>query len=67
MRPMATVAVDFTIPSTPDLRKIQLLDPAISRSVGLIWKKNKQHSQMSQTFAAIVKSIAGKTARYEMW
>ena len=60
LRPIATVLPELTIPPSPDLQKIPLVDPSSSRTIGLLWKKDKQYPASALAFASLVKSSSRK-------
>jgi LysR family cyn operon transcriptional activator len=64
--PIATIVPDRTVPPSPAMYKIPLIDPSVSRNVGLLWKKGHQIPDLAQAFASILKSTAMNRV-FELW
>jgi LysR family cyn operon transcriptional activator len=64
--PIATIVPDRTVPPSSELYKIPLIDPSVSRTVGLLWKKGHQIPYLAQGFASILKSTAMNRV-FELW
>ena len=64
--PIATIVSDRAVSPNPELFKIPLIDPSVSRTVGLVWKKGHQIPNLAQAFASILKSAAINRV-FELW